>query len=370
MIAQPTDPALRKIEEKIEAGTRLDAEDGMNLYRTHDLLGLGALAHRARLGANGRKAYYVYNQHINYTNICKNLCRFCAFGREADREGAYYMTLDDVEETLRSREAEPITEIHIVGGVHPDLPSEYYFDLVRRVKKVRPQATVKAFTAVEIHHLAELTGSSLADTFRQLKECGLEAMPGGGAEVFSPRIREELYPCKIGADEWLEVMREAHRAGIRTNATMLYGHVETIEERVEHFLRLRQLQDEVEGFMAFVPLAFHSKNTRLSHLPPTTGYDDLKTVAVARLLLDNFPHIKAYWVMLGLKLAQVALSFGADDLDGTIVEEKISHTAGAESPKGVSRSLLRGLIQEAGFEPVERDAFYRSVEGTEHAVHA
>ncbi len=359
---QPTDPRLIEVQEKLEAGERLDASDGVALFRTKDLLGLGVSAHRVRLSKNERRAYFIYNQHLNYTNVCKNLCRFCAFGRRQDAAGAYTLSLDQVEEALRSRQEEPIREIHIVGGVNPDIPPEYYFDLVKKVKEVRPEATVKAYSAVEVHHIAQISGMSLADTLKRLKANGLEMMPGGGAEVFAPRIRRELYPSKIGAEDWLEVMRQAHLAGIRTNATMLYGHIETVEERVDHLLRLRRLQDEVPGFLALVPLAFHSANTGLAHLPPTSGYDDLKTVAASRLLLDNFPHIKAYWVMLGLKQAQVALSFGADDLDGTIVEERITHTAGAESPKGVSRSLLRGLIEEAGFEPVERDAFYEPVE--------
>lgn len=353
------DATLEPIHRKVVAGERLSVEDGVRLFNSQNFLGLGYLANLARERLHGKKTYYVYNQHINYTNICKNLCAFCAFGRKEEQQGAYVMSLDEVESKLRERLHEPITEIHVVGGVHPDLPWDYYLGLVRRIKQVRPDSTVKAFTAVEMDHFSEISGLGLQGTLQALKSAGLEAMPGGGAEVFSSRIRERLFPRKISSDRWLEVMAAAHKVGIQTNATMLYGHMETIEERVEHLVRLRDLQDRARGFMAFIPLAFHSTNTTLESLPPTTGCDDLKMVAVSRLMLDNFPHIKAYWVMIGPKLAQIALSFGADDLDGTIMEEKITHNAGASTPKGLTRGELRLLIESAGFEPIERDAFYR-----------
>jgi len=370
MMIEPRDTRLKRIRTKLESGKRLGKEEGIQLYETADLLGLGGLAHGVRWARHGRKAYFVYNQHLNYTNICKNRCAFCAFARDAGEAGGYVMSLDRVEAAVTERLHEPITEIHVVGGVNPDLEPEYYFNLVRRIKQARPEVVVKAFSAVEIHHLARIAGLTLTETLERLKDCGLESLPGGGAEVFSSRVRNRLFPGKISAEEWMEVMRKAHEAGIRSNATLLYGHIETIEERVDHLLQLRRLQDETGGFMAFIPLAFHSKNTRLSHISPTTGYLDLKTVAVSRLLLDNIPHIKAYWVMLGLKTAQVALNFGADDLDGTVVRENITHAAGADTPTGLSPDELSRLIKEAGFEPVERDAFYHPVEDRPRAFEA
>ena len=277
----------------------------------------------------------------------------------------FTLTALDVRERLLERADDPIREIHIVGGVNPSLPFQYYLDLIRTARSVRPEATIKAFTAVEIDHLAEISGLGLEGAIRALREAGLGMVPGGGAEVLCERIHRELYPRKIGGDRWLEVTEAIHREGIPTNATLLYGHIETAAERVAHLLRLRDLQDRTGGFSAFIPLAFHPGNTELSDLPGPTAADDLKMVAVARLLLDNFDHIKAYWVMLGERLAQVALSFGADDLDGTIGEEKITHMAGAASPAGLTPARMRELIRAAGFVPKERDSFYRSVETTE-----
>ncbi|WP_373501395.1 aminofutalosine synthase MqnE [Desulfococcus sp.] len=355
------DPSLAPILEKVEAGRRLDFEDGMALYHSHDLIGVGRLADRVRRGRHGRTAYYVYNQHINYTNVCRNRCRFCAFARDKAETGAYTYTLDDVRERLFSRIHEPIREVHMVGGVNPSLPFSYYIDLLKTVREIRPHAVIKAFTAVEIDHLAGISGLGLDAVLAALKAAGLGMIPGGGAEVLNDRVWSTLFPKKINSERWLAVMGAVHRAGLTANATLLYGHIETLEERVRHFIRLRELQDRTGGFSAFIPLAFHAENTQLSDLPPTTGFDDLKTVAVARLMLDNFDHIKAYWVMIGEKLAQVALSFGADDLDGTIVEEKITHMAGATSPKGLAREEMARLIACAGFTPVERDSFYRPV---------
>lgn len=353
------DPSLLTIHEKIDAGRRLDFEDGMALYNSHDLIGVGRLADRVRRRRHGRRAYYVYNQHINYTNVCRNRCRFCAFARDKAENGAYTYTIDDVRERLTARIDEPIREVHMVGGVNPALPFSYYLDLLRTVREVRPHAAIKAFTAVEIDHLADISGLGLDATLASLKDAGLGMIPGGGAEVLNDRIWTALFPKKINSKRWLEVMEAIHRADLTANATLLYGHIETLEERVRHFIRLRELQDRTSGFSAFIPLAFHSENTQLGDLPATTGFDDLKTVAVARLMLDNVDHIKAYWVMIGEKLAQVALAFGADDLDGTIVEEKITHMAGATSPKGLAREEMERLIAAAGFTPVERDSFYR-----------
>jgi len=355
------DPSLAPILDKIEAGQRLDIEDGMALYASPDLVGVGRLADRVRQNRHGCRAYYVYNQHINYTNVCRNRCRFCAFARDEAAPGAYTYTVAEVRERLLSRINEPIREVHIVGGVNPALPFDYYLDLLTAVREIRPHAVIKAFTAVEIDHLAGISGLGMTGTLAALKDAGLGMVPGGGAEVLNHRVWSALFPRKINGERWLEVMAAIHQAGLSANATLLYGHIETIEERVRHLVRLRALQDRTGGFSAFIPLAFHAENTQLSHLPATTGFDDLKTVAVARLMLDNIDHIKAYWVMIGEKLAQVALSFGADDLDGTIVEEKITHMAGATSPKGLAREEMARLITNAGFTPVERDSFYRPV---------
>ncbi len=356
------DPRLAAVAEKLAAGRRLDHEDGLLLLATSDLISLGRLADHRRRERHGDKAYFVYNQHLNYTNVCQNRCQFCAFARDDHEQGAFTMSLAEVEQRLRERIDEPIRELHMVGGIHPDLPFDYYIGLLETIKRVRPGATIKAFTAVEIDHIARRGQLSIDETLQRLKAAGLEMMPGGGAEVLSERIHDRLYQRKIDGRRWLEVARTAHRAGISTNATMLYGHIETPAERVDHLLALRRLQDETGGFSAFIPLAFHPKNTRLNRIAETSAFDDLKTIAAARLLLDNFDHIKAYWVMIGEPLAQVALNFGADDLDGTIIEEKITHMAGATSAKGLGRAQLKRMITAAGFVPVERDAFYRPVE--------
>ncbi|MDA8402923.1 MAG: aminofutalosine synthase MqnE [Desulfobacteraceae bacterium] len=356
-----TNTRLAPIEEKIAAGIRLDAADALALYQSHDIIGIGRLADSVRRKRHGNKAFFVYNQHVNYTNECINNCRFCAFSRKKGEDGAYTMTVEGVAEKLNGRIDEPIREIHMVGGINPELPFSYYLDLLKTIRTMRPNATIKAFTAVEIDHLSKISGLSLEDTIQTLKNAGLSMLPGGGAEVMIARVHDALFPRKINHERWLEIMRKIHEAGLTTNATMLYGHIETIEERVAHLIALRDLQDKTQGFTAFIPLAFHSQNTRLSHLPPTTAHDDLKTVAVARLVLDNFDHIKAYWIMIGEKLAQIALNFGADDLDGTIIEEKITHMAGATSSKGLTRQKLHDMIQSGGFEPVERDSFYKEI---------
>ncbi len=356
-----SDNRLISIREKLASGERLDFEDGCLLYSSPDLIGKASLADDVRQQKHGKKAFFVYNQHINYTNICKNKCLFCAFSREKDQEGAFTLSIEEVGMQLKKRLREPIREIHVVGGINPSLPFEYYLNLVETIKSIRPDAAVKAFTAVEIDYFSEIAGLSLTETILRLKKAGLSMMPGGGAEVMNERVRQKLFPRKIGKEKWLEVVKTAHLNGLTSNATMLYGHIETIEERVRHLIRLRELQDETRGFSAFIPLAFHSKNTRLSHIPRTTAFDDLSNIIAARLMLDNFDHIKAYWVMIGEKLAQLALSFGADDLDGTIIEEKITHMAGATSAKGQTRDQLIHMIKTAGFEPIERDSFYNQV---------
>jgi aminodeoxyfutalosine synthase len=353
-----SDPALGPVAEKLRQGLRLDAADGLALMRSQDLLGLGALAHAARLAKNGRQAFYVLNRHLNYSNICLNKCSFCAFWREEGQERAFLLSPEQAAAKAAELPQLTVDEFHIVGSCHPSLDLAYYLDLLRAVAAARPLATLKAFTPVEIDHLAKVSGLAVPELLGRLQAAGLAAMPGGGAEVFSPRVREKLCPKKISGERWLEVSAAAHALGIPTNATMLYGHIETAEERVEHLLALRDQQDLSGGFSAFIPLAFHPANTGLDDLAITTGLDDLRVIAASRLLLDNFPHIKAYWVMLGPKLAQVALNFGADDLDGTIVEERITHMAGATTAQGLTEAELRRMIKAAGFAPVRRDSFY------------
>jgi aminodeoxyfutalosine synthase len=355
------DSGLKPIYDKVAAGVRLDREDGITLFHSADLLGVGALAQIVRERLHGNKAFYIYNQHLNYSNICVNGCKFCAFGRKAGDPGAYEMSLEEIFAKIEARAHEPITEIHIVGGCHPDLPFSFYLDMLRGIKKLRPEVHLQAFTAVEVAHLADKGGLSVADTLQALKEAGLGSLPGGGAEVFSPRIRQHLCPEKLSPEGWLGVAQTAHKLGLNTNATMLYGHLETLEERVDHLVRLREAQDETQGFLAFIPLAFHPQNTGLSELTGPSAIDDLKTLAVSRLLLDNLPHIKAFWVMLGPKMAQISLCFGVDDVDGTVMEERITHMAGAQTPQGMTRTQLRALIREAGCEPVERDTLYKIV---------
>ncbi len=353
---------LGEILEKVEGGERLSVEDGLKLYKHNNLLDLGYLANIVRNRLNGDKTYFIYNQHINYSNICTNLCKFCAFGKEKESDLAYEMSVEDVKEKVRQRLDEPITEIHMVGGIHPDLPFEYYLELLRGIKEVRPSVHIQAFTCVEIAHLSELHGKPVVETLHTLREAGLGSIPGGGAEVFSPRIRKITCEEKISGEKWLEITKTAHGIGLNTNATMLYGHIESLEERLEHLDALRKTQDETGGFLAFIPLSFHPKNTEMSSLAKTTGIDDLKNIAVSRLFLDNFPHIKAYWVMIGPKLAQIALSFGADDMDGTVKEEVITHMAGAETDQAIGSNTLVKLIREAGRTPIERDTLYNVIQ--------
>ena len=350
------------IYDKVRSGQRLDLEDGKLLYGTKNILALGYLANVIRERKNDNKAYFIYNQHINYSNICTNLCKFCAFGKDKGSDLAYEMDVDDVRQKVSERLDEPITEIHMVGGIHPDLPYSYYLDILQAIKEVRPDVHIQAFTCVEIYHLAELAGKPVGDTLEELKAAGLGSIPGGGAEVFNPRIRKITCEKKLPGEDWIKVAKTAHRHGLNTNATMLYGHIETIDERLEHLDILRRTQDETGGFLAFIPLAFHPKNTEMSNHSGTTGIEDLKNIAVARLMLDNFPHIKAYWVMIGPKLAQIALSFGADDMDGTVKEEVITHMAGAETEQAMGHKTLIRLIREAGREPVERDTLYKTLQ--------
>lgn len=359
------DNRLRPVADKVLSGERLSFEDGVALYRSPDILAVGWLANFVREKLHGDVAYFNVNRHINPTNVCVAACRLCAFGRKKGGEGSYTMALEEAWETAASGYTEAVTEFHIVGGLHPDLPLEYFEDLVRGLKERFPQVHIKAFTMVEIAFFAKRAKLTIAETLERLKAAGVDSMPGGGAEIFSDRVRSIICDHKIDGSEWLETARIAHKIGLKSNATMLYGHVESDEDRVDHLVKLRELQDDTHGFQTFIPLAFHPDNTPLEHLPSTTGLTDIRQVAVGRLMLDNFPHIKAYWQMMTPKIAQIALRFGADDIDGTVVEEKIYHDAGATTPQGLRREGLIRLITEAGRVPVERDTLYRAVTRTE-----
>jgi len=353
---------LGEVQDKVLAGERLSRADGLRLYRHPDLLAVGTLANHVREKRHGQNAYYIVNQHINHTNVCVAGCKFCAFYRTAKQKDAYVLSMDDVERRMREHLHEPIREIHMVGGVNPDLPFTYYLDVIRTMKRVRPDVHVKAFTMVEIAAMAENFDMTPADVLGRLQEAGLGSIPGGGAEILTDHAHQVLFKGKIDHHGWMEIAKTAHRMGLKSNATMLFGHVETLEERVEHMLLLREAQDETGGFMAFIPLAFHPENTRLSHLPKPSAADELRNLAVGRLMLDNFPHVKAYWIMMTPRVAQAGLHFGADDLDGTVVTEEIYHQAGSTSPQRIGRSQLVALIEEAGRVPVERDTLYNPVE--------
>jgi len=357
-----TDQRLRPIADKVLAGQRLDAQDGIALYRSPDLLAVGWLANHVREKRHGNVTYYNVNRHINPTNVCVAHCKLCAFGRDPNAPGAYTFALEEIYQRAEQGVREGATEFHIVGGLHPDLSFEHFLDLIRGLKQRCPSVHLKAFTMVEVGYFARIAKLSTRDTLLKLKEAGVDSLPGGGAEIFHPRVRKIICDHKVSGQMWLNIAREAHEIGLRSNATMLYGHVETEEERVDHLLRLRELQDQTNGFVTFIPLAFHPDNTALSHIPKPTGYADLRNIAVARLLLDNFDHIKAYWIMLTPSIAQIALRFGANDLDGTVVEEKIYHDAGAKTSEFTSRAELERLIRAAGRVPVERDTLYRPVD--------
>jgi aminodeoxyfutalosine synthase len=359
---QISDVRLEPVAAKVLAVQRLSADDGLALFESNDLLALGWLANHERERRHGDICYFNVNRHINPTNVCVAHCQLCAFGRSPDAPGAYTFALEEIFQRASEGVAEGATEFHIVGGLHPDLPFDYYLDLIRGLKQRFPHVHLKAFTAVEVHYYSRLAKLSLREVLVRMKEAGVDSLPGGGAEIFHPRVRRLICDHKVSGQMWLQIARTAHELGMRSNATMLYGHVETHEERVDHLVRLRDLQDQTHGFQTFIPLAFHPANTPLAHLPGPTGLDDLKTIAAARLLLDNFDHIKAYWIMLTPRIAQVALRFGADDLDGTVVEEKIYHDAGATTPEYMSRVELERLIRAAGRVPVERDTLYNRVD--------
>lgn len=372
--------SLKKIEKKIYSEERLSPEAALELFKSDDIFTIGRLASLVAHRKNGNNVYFIQNHHINPTNICVNRCRFCAFSRSKGEKGAYELSIKEILKKLKKGQGTrdkkrtkqssslvtrhsslPYSEVHIVGGLHPDLPIDFYLKMLKEIKKAFPHIHIKAFTAVEIDYFAKISGWSLTDTLKALKNAGLDSIPGGGAEIFDKRVRGKICAEKIDGKRWLKIMEEAHKLGIKSNATMLYGHIETHKNRVDHMLKLRNLQDRTGGFQAFIPLAFHPMNTRISGKHYTSGIDDIKTIAVSRLFLDNFSHIKAYWVMLGEKIAQLALMFGADDLDGTIIEEKITRSAGALSRSAMSKAELVHLIKKAGRTPVERDSFYQPV---------
>src|SRR5580698_9990496 len=362
---QTDDARLGPIHQKVLARERLSGEDALALYGSSDILAVGWMANSVRERMHGHKTYFNVNRHLNPTNVCVAACRLCAFGRKKDSPGAYTMALEEAFETAASGYSEAVTEFHIVGGLHPDLPFQYFLDLVSGLKQRFPEVHLKAFTMVEVAYLAKRAKLSIGETLAQLKNAGVDSLPGGGAEIFADRVRHIICDHKIDGDQWLETAKLAHEMGLKSNATMLYGHVENDEDRVDHLLKLRGLQDETGGFQTFIPLAFHPDNTPLQHLAKTTGMTDIKQIAVSRLVLDNFPHIKAYWQMMTAKIAQIALRLGADDIDGTVIEEKIYHDAGATTPQGMRREELMRLIREAGREPFERDTMYRTVTRTE-----
>jgi aminodeoxyfutalosine synthase len=353
---------IRAIEEKVRAGERLSFDDGIALEESTDLFALGEMANLVRERLNGNFGYYNVNTHINPTNVCVFTCDFCAFRADLGEARAYVMERDQIVERARQAHERGATELHIVGGLHNKLPFEYYVDVVRWIKETAPEIHVKAYTAVEIEFFAKIAKLSTKQVIEQLIEAGLGSLPGGGAEIFHPEVREQICGAKASTESWLDIHRTAHRLGLHSNATMLYGHIDKPKHRIDHLVRLRELQDETGGFQTFIPLAFHPDNSRMDEIPRPSGVMDLKIMAISRLMLDNFPHIKAYWVMLGIKTAQIALSFGADDIDGTVVHEKIYHEAGADTPQETTVAEIRRLIAEAGRVPVERDTLYHRVD--------
>ncbi len=354
---------LADIAEKVLAGERLNPEDGLRLYQAPNLNVVGWLANVVRERLHGSRAYYVRNQHINYTNVCDKFCRFCSFYARKDGPKAYVLSTDQVRERVRQCLQHPLTEIHVVGGIHPRLPYTYYLDLLRAIGEERPGVHIKAFTMIEIQQIQKVAEKPLPEVLADLKAAGLASCPGGGVEVLSDRLHEELFGRKLDGEEWLDTAREVHRAGLRSNATMLYGHLERPEERIEHMVRLRALQEETGGFRTFIPLSFHPEQTQLSDIPRPTGCDDLRTIAVSRLMLDNFPHVKAFWVMSSAPVAQAALWYGADDMDGTVIRYEITRDARTDTHQEMTHEQFLALIREAGREPVERDAVYAPIQG-------
>jgi aminodeoxyfutalosine synthase len=353
---------LADIDDKLQADERLTFEDGVRLFNVPDLLAVGWLANREREKRHGARTYFNYNLRLEPTNVCEASCLFCSFARlQPGMPEACTMSLEEAWDKLRQRANQPLTELHIVNGLNPHLPFSYYTDLLRGFKRIRPGIHLKCFTAVEIAYFADLYGMTDEQVLCELIAAGLDSLPGGGAEIFAERVRRKICHDKADADRYLSIHRIAHRLGLKTNVTMLYGHIETMEERVDHMLRSRALQDETGGFQAFIPLAFHPDNNQMRKLPAPSGTDTLRVHAVSRLMLDNIPHIKAFWIATGLEVAQTSLWFGVDDLDGTVQEEKIYHMAGSSTPEGMTTAALTRLVRAAGREPLERDTFYNIV---------
>ena len=355
---------IEHIADKLKRRERLTREDGLAMLRTQDIFALGELAAAEKRRRNGDRVFFNVNCHVNLTNICVSRCTFCAFSCDKEAGNAYVMTQQEVLGRVRSALPLGITEVHMVSGLHPDKPFAWYRDMVASLKREFPSAHIKAFTPVEIQYFSDISGLPVRGVLEQLISAGLGSLPGGGAEVLSPRVRAALCPKKATAAQWLDIMRTAHSLGLRSNATLLWGHIETDEEIIDHLLQLRGLQDETRGFQTFIPLPFHSANTEFAGRDRPTAFEQLRLFAAARLLLDNFDHIKAYWIMTGLKIAQLALLFGADDVDGTVVEERITHAAGAETAQGLTRGELMAIIRQAGMHPVQRDTLYNEIEPT------
>jgi len=352
---------LHGIRDKVLAGERLSMDDGKLLFAHRDLNAVGALANHVRERLHGDRTTFIANRHLNYTNKCTYKCMFCAFRRDGDEPDTVVMDPDFVRAKLAADFPPHVSEVHVVGGINPDLPFDYYTELLRTIRAERPDLHIKGFTMIELNHMAEISGLPVEQVIAELRDAGLDSCPGGGAEVLSPRVHRKLYNGKLPPEEWVATVRKVHAAGLKTNVTMLFGHIETTDERLEHMQTVRSVQDDTGGFMQFIPLVFHPENTPLQRLGKTTGLDALRTIAVARLMLDNIPYVKAYWVMLGVRIAQVAQWYGADDLDGTVLEEHITHDAGATTPQGMTPSAIAELIREAGREPVLRDTLYESL---------
>jgi len=362
------DPRLESIAEKVAAGERLSFSDGVVVGGSRDVLGVGRLANRVRERLHGDATYFNVNRHLNPTNVCVASCALCAFAEKYGSEHGWTYTVEQAVEVAARDVDESVTELHVVGGLHPKLGVDYYEELFRALKQRFPWIHLKALTMVEFDFLARRAKLPVEEVVTRLVAAGLDSCPGGGAEIFAERVRKEICDHKTSGESWLEIARIVHESGVLSNCTMLYGHIETVEERVDHLVKLRELQDETGGFQCFIPLAFHPANTRLAHLPPTSGRLDLQTIALARLMLDTIPHVKAYWIQLGAKTAQVAQHFGADDLDGTIIDERITWAAGGRAGRGMTRAELVHLIHEAGRVPVERDTLYRPVHPELHAA--
>ena len=355
---------LGAIRDKVLAGERLGVDEGLRLYACDELPVLGYLANIVRERLNGDSTYYVRNQHINYTNVCNKLCKFCSFYVKPKDERGYVLSPDQVAARVAAYAEAPITEIHMVGGVNPKLPYEYYLDVLRAMKEARPAAHLKAFTMIEIAQIQRIAKKPLDEIFADMKAAGLESLPGGGAEVFSDRVQGDLFWTKADSEQWLEIAATAHRAGLPTNATMLYGHIENAEEKAYHLARLREVQDETGGFLCYIPLSFHPERTELEDLPGPTGCLDLKELAIGRLMLDNFPHVKTFWIMNTIEISQTALWYGADDIDGTVMDYEITRKSFEATRQRLTQAELLDRIVEAGRKPVERDSLYNVVADT------